>query len=243
MDCLISAFWQVKNSSAGIWPPQSFTTIKRGQSEFRPGEVICTPPRGPGLIENLMDNLLHYLNDDEKYPADPLLKMCIARYQFEAIQPFQDGNGLTGRILNLLYLVNKRLAIPINFISFKVYYYHLGAVIQPGSWKAWVMYTLDAIQHTALLTGQFIKDIVKQMNATLEYGKSKIKWYNKEVNEAIFSQPYLKPRVIGTLIERSSRSTLSKYMNELVKAQILSPKKDGNEVYYLNDDLIRILQQ
>ena len=83
--------------------------IKWGQSEFKPGETIYKPPRGIGVLEKYMDNLIDYLFDDKKYPADPLLKMCIAHYQFEAIHPFQDGNGRTGRILNLLYLIHKGL--------------------------------------------------------------------------------------------------------------------------------------
>jgi len=250
MDCIIGVFRQVKNTSGGIRPPQSLTTIKRGQSEFRAGEIVYTPPRGVGLIENLMDNLLDYLNDDEKYPADPLLKMCFAHYQFEAIHPFQDGNGRTGRILNLLYLVNKGLlSQPILYLSKYIivnkddYYYKLGTVTQRGAWKEWVLYMLDAIENTALLTNNLINEILNQMNETLEYGKSKLKWYNKEINENIFSQPYLKPRVIGALIERSSRTTLSKYMTDLLKLKILSSQKDGKEVYYLNDDLIRILQK
>ncbi|MEX0596407.1 MAG: Fic family protein, partial [Candidatus Paceibacterota bacterium] len=73
------------------------------------------------------------------------------------------------------------------------------------------------------------------------YGKLKIKWYTKEVNEAIFSQPYIKPGIIGKVLSKSSRTTLTKLMEELVVAKILTPKKDGSEVYYLNDDLIRIL--
>jgi len=249
-ESIISIFRQVKNSAGGFRSPQSQTTIKRGQSEFRAGEVIYTPPRGPGLIEKLMDNLLDYLNDDKKYPADPLLKMCVAHYQFEAIHPFQDGNGRTGRILNLLYLVNKGLlSQPTLYLSKYIiinkddYYYNLGTVTQRGAWKDWVMYMLDAIESTSFLTEKLILEILSQMNATLDYGKSKLKWYNKEINEVIFSQPYLKPRAIGALIERSSRTTLSKYMTDLVKAGILSPQKDGKEVYYLNDDLIRILQR
>ncbi|HAL83751.1 MAG TPA: Fic family protein [Mucilaginibacter sp.] len=249
IDCITEIFRQVKNSSAGLRSPQSVITIKRGQSEFRSGEIIYTPPRGAGLIEKLMDNLLEYLNNDEKHPADPLLKMCFAHYQFEAIHPFQDGNGRTGRILNLLYLVNKGLlSQPTLYLSKYIitnkedYYYKLGTVTQRGLWKEWVLYMLDAIENTSLLTEKLINEILTQMNATLEYGKTQLKWYNKEINEAIFSQPYLKPEVIGKLIERSSRTTLSKYMDDLVKSKILSPKKDSKEIYYLNDDLIRILQ-
>jgi Fic family protein len=249
LDCIISIFRQVKNSSAGLRSPQSQVTIKRGQSEFRAGEVVYTPPRGLGVTEKFMDNLLDYLNDDEKYPTDPLLKMCFAHYQFEAIHPFQDGNGRTGRILNLLYLVNKGLlSQPTLYLSKYVithkdeYYYNLGTVTQRGAWKDWALYMLDAVEKTSLLTYQLINEIILQMNATLEYGKARLKWYSKEANELIFSQPYLKPATIGGILERSSRTTLTKYMNDLVEAKILSPQKDGKELYYLNNDLIRILQ-
>ncbi|HZY35358.1 MAG TPA: Fic/DOC family N-terminal domain-containing protein [Mucilaginibacter sp.] len=245
-DCIISIFRQIKNTSAALRSPQSQTTIKRGQREFRAGEIIYTPPRGPGLIEMYMENLLDYLNDDEKYSTDPLLKMCISHYQFEAIHPFQDGNGRTGRILNLLYLANKGLLTqPTLYLSKYIiihkedYYYTLGAVTQRGSWKEWILYMLDAVENTSLLTNSLINGILDQMNATLEHGKAKLKWYNKEINEIIFSQPYLKPKM---LIQRSSRTTLARYMNDLTNAKILTTQKDGKEVYYLNQDLIRILE-
>ena len=249
IECVLNIFRQVKNSTAGIRSPQSQTTIKRGQSEFRPGEIVYTPPRGAGLIEKLMDNLLEYLNDDQKYPTDPLLKMCIAHYQFEAIHPFQDGNGRTGRILNLLYLVNKGLlSQPTLYLSKYIivnkedYYYNIGAVTQRALWKEWILYMLDGIEKTSILTEHLINEILSQMNATLEYGKSKLKWYSKEINEVIFSQPYSKPSILGQFVDRLSRVTLSRYMNELVSQKILSYQKDGKNVYYLNDDLIRILK-
>jgi hypothetical protein len=99
---------------------------------------------------------------------------------------------------------------------------------------------LDAIENTSALTNNLINDILDQMDSTLNYGKSKIRWYTKEVNEAIFSQPYIKPKISGKVLGRSSRTTLTKLMEELVAARILTPKKDGSEVYYLNDDLIGI---
>jgi Fic family protein len=80
------------------------------------------------------------------------------------------------------------------------------------------------------------------MESTLEYAKKKIKWYNKEINEAIFSQPYIKPSLIGKITGKTSRTTLTKYMNELVSNKILTPRKDGIEVFYINEDLIRILE-
>jgi Fic family protein len=242
-------FQQIKDTTAGLRPPQAMVVIKQGQSEFRSGEVIYTPPRGEGVLEKLMDNLIEYLNDDEKHPTDPLIKMCVAHYQFEAIHPFQDGNGRTGRILNLLYLVEKKLLFkPVLYLSKYIitnkddYYYNLGAVTQRASWKNWILYMLDAVEKTSVLTNNLINEIVKQMEATLEHGKGKIKWYNKEVNEAIFSQPYSRPKIIGAALGKSSRTTLTKYMDELVAAKILTVKKDGKEVFYLNDDLIRILE-
>lgn len=248
-NCIISTFRQIKNSTASFRPPQSLTVIRGGQSEFRSGEIIYTPPRGDGILEGLIDNLIEYLNDDLKYPVDPLIKMCIAHYQFEAIHPFADGNGRTGRIINLLYLVNKGLLeTPTLYLSKYIiinkedYYYHLSAVTQRRSWKNWILYMLDAVEKTSILTNELVIGIYNQMEATLAHGKSNIKWYNKEVNEAIFSQPYIRPKFIGDVLGISSRTTLTKYFNELTKAKILSSTRDGKEVFYINDDLIQILK-
>jgi Fic family protein len=245
---VLSIFRQIKDTASGIRPPQANVVIKRGQSDLRPVEVIYTPPRGIEIVERLIDNLLNYLNDNYNYPTDPLIKMCVAHYQFEAIHPFQDGNGRTGRIINLIYLVQTGLLNqPVLYLSKYIiinkseYYYNLSAVTQLGSWKKWILFMLDAVEYTSALTNNLINEILDQMDSTLKYGKSKIKWYSKEVNEAIFSQPYIKPKIIGKVLGRSSRTTLTKLMEELVAAKILTPKKDGAEVYYLNDDLIRIL--
>lgn len=249
LDLLVKIFQQIKKTNAGLRSPQSQIVIRQGQSEFRTGEVVYTPPRGEDIVEKLMDNLLAYLNDDAKYPTDPLLKMCIAHYQFEAIHPFADGNGRTGRILNLLYLVNKQLlTLPVLYLSKYIiankddYYFNLGAVTQRRSWKEWTLYLLEAVEKTATLTNRLISEIEKQMEATLEHGRKNIKWYNKEVNEILFSQPYSRAKVVGELFGKTSRTTLTKYMDELVKAKILTPRKEGTEVFYLNDDLIRILE-
>jgi len=248
LQSVLSIFRQIKNTTSGLRPPQAIVVIRRGQSELRPGEIIYTPPRGPDIVESLMDNLLNYLNDDNNYPTDPLIKMSVAHYQFEAIHPFQDGNGRTGRILNLIYLVQTGLLNqPVLYLSKYIivnksdYYYNLGAVTQVGSWKKWILFMLDAVESTSALTNNLINDILEQMDSTLIYGKSRIKWYTKEVNEAVFNQPYIKPKIIGKVLGRSSRTTLSKLMEELVASKILTAKKDGSEVYYLNEDLIRIL--
>ena len=249
LESILGIFRQIKNTSSGLRSPASLTIIQRGQSEFRSGEVIYTPPRGAGILEKLMDNLLIYLNDNEKYPTDPLLKMCFAHYQFEAIHPFPDGNGRTGRILNLLYLVHAGLLNqPVLYLSKYIivnkddYYYNLGIVTQRGSWKPWILYMLEAVEKTAQLTSQLINSILAQMDSTLAHAKDLIKWYNKEVNELIFSQPYIKPKFIGDQLNITSRTTLTKYFNELVDAKILSPIKDGKELFYVNNDLIQILE-
>lgn len=242
-------FNQIKETTSGYRPPQAQVVIKRGESELRPGEIVYTPPRADGLIETLMENLIDYLNNDDLYPADPLLKMCVAHYQFEAIHPFQDGNGRTGRILNLLYLFSKDLlSQPVLYMSKFIilnkedYYFKLGAVTQRNSWESWIEFMLEATEKTSMLTNTRINEILAQMESTLEYAKGRIKWYNKEVNEAIFSQPYIKPGVIGEILGKTSRTTLTKYVNELVSNNILRSRKDGVEVYYINDDLIRILE-
>ncbi len=240
---------QIKETTDGYRPPQAQVVIKRGESEFRSGEIIYTPPRAAGLIESLVENMLEYLNDDDKYPTDPLLKMCVAHYQFEAIHPFQDGNGRTGRIINLLYLLSKGLlSQPVLYLSKYIiqnkedYYHRLSGVTQRNAWEAWITFMLEATEKTSLHTHVRINEILAQMEATLEYAKGKMKWYTKELNEVIFSQPYIKPDLIGDAIDKTSRTTLTKYMNELVAHKILSTRKDGLRVYYINDDLIRILE-
>jgi Fic family protein len=248
-ELIINVFQQVKNTTEGIRSPQSLTVIHRGSSEFRSGEVIYTPPRGKGVIEEKMNNLILYLNDNQSYTTDPLLKMAIAHYQFEAIHPFSDGNGRTGRILNLLYLVSQGLiSQPILYLSKYIidnkdeYYYCLGAVTQQGAWKKWIMFMLTAVEQTSKNTNRMINEIINQMSATFEYGKSELKWYSKEVNEALFFQPYIKQQTLAKVTNTKSRVTLTKYMAELHQLGIMSPKKIGKEVYYLNNDLIRILE-
>jgi Fic family protein len=248
LEVILGIFQAVKNTSSGYRSPASQTVIKRGNSEFRSGEIVYTPPRGEKLIQNLMQNLLSFLSDNSSFPTDPLLKMCIAHYQFEAIHPFSDGNGRTGRILNLLYLVQEKLLnIPVLYLSKYIivhkedYYYHLAGVAQRGDWKSWILYMLDAVEKTSVLTQDLVEGIFNQMEATLEFGKSKIKWYSKEVNELLFSQPYLKPKLLGDMLQFNSRTTLTKYFSELTDAGILASKKDGKEVFYVNEELVRIL--
>jgi hypothetical protein len=101
---------------------------------------------------------------------------------------------------------------------------------------------MDAIEKTSISTNQTINMIIDQMEASLAYGKKELRWYNKEVNEAIFSQPYIKPAIIGNITGRKSRTTLTAYMKQLTGRKILSAKQVGKEVFYINNDLVRILE-
>ena len=246
---IIKVFQQIKNTRQGIRPPQSQVVIKRGQSEFKPGQIIYTPPRGTEIVEKKIKNLIEFLNDHKKYPIDPLFKMIIGHYQLEAIHPFTDGNGRTGRILNLLYLVHQELlSHPVLFLSKYIlnnkddYYSNLAGVTNRNSWKPWLNYMLTAVEITAKETNQTIDEILNQMNATHLHAKNKLKWYSLELNQLLFSQPYIKPKKIGELLEVKSRTTLTKYMHELTDIGIVSPHQEGKEVFYINNDLIRILK-
>lgn len=248
LDAVISIYRQIKDSTQGIRPPQSEIVIKRGNSELRPGEVVYTPPRGKAVLEERISNLIDYLNDTDN-DIDPLIKMAIAHYQFEAIHPFTDGNGRTGRVLNLLYLVHQGLlSHPVLYLSKYIienkadYYHHLSAITQRQSWKPWLLYMLKGVEQTSRYTNQLIDDIMSQMEATLLHGKRELKWYSKEINEALFNQPYIKMSVIGNITQKTSRTTLSKYMTELCEIGILSSRQDGKDVFYMNNDLLRILQ-
>lgn len=243
----IKIFQQIKNTKQAIRPPQSLVVIKRGLSEFKSGETIYTPPRGVGIIEKKIDNLFNFLNNHNS--LDPLLKMVIAHYQFEAIHPFTDGNGRTGRILNLLYLVDQKLlSHPVLYLSKYIinhkedYYHYLSGVTQRQAWKPWIIYMLNAVEWTAGLTNQKIDEILLQMDTTLKYAQQKLKWYSIELNQALFSQPYIKQKLVGEVTGSKSRTTLTKYMQQLVELGILSTREEGREVFYLNNDLLRILQ-
>jgi Fic family protein len=249
LETIIRVYQKIKNTTQDLRPPQSPVVIRRGKSELRPGEIIYTPPQGKGILESYMDNLVDFLSDDVSYKQDPLLKMALGHYQFEAIHPFSDGNGRTGRIINLLYLVSQGLlSQPILYHSKYIienkddYYAGLGAVTQRGDWKHWLIFMMKAVKYTAALTNRVIDEIVSQMASTLEYGKENLKWYSKEVNEALFTQPYTKPIILGNILKRTSRTTLTRYMQDLTKLGILNPIQDGKEVFYLNNDLIRILE-
>jgi cell filamentation protein, protein adenylyltransferase len=243
---IVKVMQAIRDTREGIRAPQAQTVIRRGNSEFRAGEVVYTPPRGAGVIESMLENMIDFMNNDNE--IDPLIKMAIAHYQFESIHPFTDGNGRTGRIINLLYLMQSNLlSTPSIYLSREIiktkdqYYYLLGTVRQNQSFKAWVIYMLKVVENSSNHVYNVVDIILDQMEASLEYGKSNLKWYRKEVNELIYTQPYTKYEHLAKLLDRSSRTTVKKYMDQLVASRILRPEKKGLEVFYVNDLLINIL--
>ncbi len=246
-EVIINIFQKIKTTAQGFRPPQSLTVIRRGNSDLRPGEVIYTPPRGEGIIESKIDNLIDFFSNENG--IDPLLKMAIAHYQFEAIHPFTDGNGRTGRILNLLYLVEQQLlSHPILYLSRYIlenkddYYILLSGVTQRKSWKPWLLFMMEAVEQTSKHTNQLIDSIIEQQEETLKFAKTKFKWFTSEFNDLLFSQPYIKQKKMSEVLGITSRTSLVKYAEQLTNLGIVSTIYEGKQVYYANNDLMRILE-
>jgi len=210
------------------------------------GSVIFTPPRERAVIVNLLRNLIDFVDNGGEF--DPLIRLAIAHYQFETIHPFIDGNGRTGRILNLLFLLQAGLLdIPVLYLSRYIihnkqaYYQRLRAVTEKGDWEQWVLFMLSAVEETALWTTNRIEAIRALLEATIEQCRIEIpKIYSKELIELIFYHPYCK---ISFLTEAgiAERQTASQYLQELERIGILSSEKRGREVIYRNPGLLDLL--
>ena len=245
---LIHTYRTVKQAGDGLRPPFVQIVIRRGNSGPQAGKVIYTPPRGTEILEKKLQNLLDYLNDDEQYPVDPLLKMVIGHFQFEAIHPFRDGNGRTGRIFNIHYLTKKGLLDqPVLFLSRYIiehkadYYAYLAGVSQRGDWQNWILYMLKAVEVTANLTYQKINDIIATRDAMLEVLEKETDIRRPEqLLLAIFNQPLTKVKHLtdaGIYAENTARN----YLNKLSEIGILEKKTIEGHHYYLNQELYRIL--
>lgn len=208
--------------------------------------VVYTPPRGRGVIVTLLQNLATFLHEPDG--LDPLLKMAVAHYQFEAIHPFVDGNGRTGRILNLLVLVQSGLLeIPVLYLSRYIiqhkaeYYRRLRAVAEQGDWEGWLLFMLAAVEETALWTTGRIQAIRELLDATVERCRlSAPRVYSKELIELVFYQPYCR---IGFVVDAgiAERKTASHYLRELERIGILTRERRGREVIYRHPALLEVL--
>ncbi len=212
------------------------------------GEVIYTPPSGEKEIISLLDNLEKFINED-KNDLDPLVKLAIIHYQFEAIHPFYDGNGRTGRILNVLYLVLKDLLdSPILYLSKYIicnkstYYGLLRGVTEEENWEDWVLFILRGIEETAIETLNLIKKIMKSLEITGQEIKEKLpKIYSRELVDLLFFEFYTKISFIQEGLQ-VTRKTAAGYLAALEENGFLSSEKIGRERIFLNKRLFDIVR-
>lgn len=240
----------VSQFSDGIRSPIAQVVIKEGGSGPNAGKVFYTPPRGTGIVEAKMDNLIEFLNDEVKYPVDPLLKMAIGHYQFEAIHPFRDGNGRTGRIFNIHYLTKKGLLdYPILYLSKYImenkddYYAGLSGITQRGSWKNWLMFMLKAVEVTSNITYEKINDIISAKEAIMEAVSTSTDIQRPDsLVSVIFTQPFTR---VQHLVKRGiyAENTARKYLEQLKEMGVLEKRSVGKGHYYLNLELYRILSE
>lgn len=251
LDYFLRVFQEIKQTKDGIRPDFINTTIVQGGSGPNAGEVIYTPPKGMNLIKDKLSNLIDFVNDDENYRIDHLLKLAIAHFQFEAIHPFRDGNGRTGRVFNIHYLTNKGLLdVPILFLSRYIldhkneYYSGLAGISQRGNWTNWILYILRAIEITSNITFQKINNIVSAKDSILEYivMQDRRFLHAEKLVEIIFTQPFTKVKHLvdsGIYAENTARE----YLNRLCDIQVLEKRNLQGHHYYLNLELNRILSE
>ncbi len=248
-EIMIKLYQTIQQMNDGIRPSQTETVIKKRGSDSLGGSIVYTPPRGEKVIKQKLDNLIDYMNDDKNYAYDPLIKLAISHYQFEAIHPFRDGNGRTGRILNILLMIQKQLLdVPILYLSAYIinnkddYYKYLNKVSSLRNWKDWILYMLKAVEETAIYTINKINEIDRLFQITLELVSKKLPQIRKEVVEKIFEQPYTSPK---KLLDKNIKSinTAKKYLEQLTKLKIMLPQKIGKEIVYLNVDLFNLLSE
>lgn len=211
------------------------------------GEVVYTPPEEPNRLRDLLANWERYLHAREDN-LDPLIRMTILHYQFEAIHPFEDGNGRTGRILNVLSLIESGLLdLPTLYLSRHIlrtrgdYYRLLGRVTSHQEWEPWILYMLTAVEETSMWTTQKIKAIrtlIDHTQETVRLAAPKI--YSHELVQQIFTQPYIR---IGNLIARgiAKRQTASVYLQELVRIGVLEAEKIGRDKVFLHRKYLDLL--
>lgn len=211
------------------------------------GEVVYTPPQHPAKIVELMRDLETFINDPGRLDADPLVKMAIIHYQFESIHPFYDGNGRTGRIINILYLVaNGLLNLPVLYLSRYIiqnkgdYYRLLQEVRTKQAWEQWVLFMLEGIATTSRQTIQLITRIRDIM---LDY-KHRIReqfpsFYSQDLLNNLFRHPYTKISFLQRDLD-VSRLTATRYLEKLVDAGFLEKHRHGRTNYYINTPLVEL---
>jgi Fic family protein len=210
------------------------------------GKTIYTPPTGESLLRDKLSNWEQFLHEENE--IDPLIKMAVGHYQFEAIHPFTDGNGRTGRILNTLYLIEKNLlTLPILYLSRYIihnkadYYKNLLNVTLSEDWETWVIYMLKAIEETSKWTSQKITTTITLMEETRLYVKKNLpKIYTRDLVDLLFMQPYCR---ISNVVDSgiAKRQAGSEYLNKLASINILQRQAVGREKIFINPRFMQIL--
>jgi Fic family protein len=212
----------------------------------RNGSVIYTPPEGEGHLRGLLANWETFLHNND--PVDPLIKMAVGHYQFEAIHPFIDGNGRTGRVINILYLINSGLLnLPILYLSRYIianksdYYKLLLEVTSENAWEPWIIFMLNAVKETSQWTTNKINAISQLSEHTAQHVKSAAtRIYTRELVDVIFEQPYCR---ITNLIDKgvAQRQAASSYLKELVRIKVLTEIQVGREKIFIHPKLMKLL--
>lgn len=212
------------------------------------GEIIYTPPQEYNTIVKLLQNLEAYMNIDELHDIDALIKMPIIHYQFESIHPFYDGNGRTGRIINILYLIQQNLLdIPVLYLSSYIiknktdYYNLLQKVRTEAVWEEWILWMLRGVEQTARETIIVVNKIKVLMDKIKKDIKANFSFYSHDLINILFKHPYSRIDFLSRELD-IHRNTASSYLNALVDFGILEKVRVGNSNYYLNTELMRILK-
>ena len=209
--------------------------------------MIYTPPQNADEIVTLMSGLERFINEDDLFDADPLIKMALIHHQFESIHPFYNGNGRTGRVVNVLYLVRTGLLdIPVLYLSRQIvrtkadYYRLLQAVRDKDAWEEWVLYRLSAIEQTSSEAMMIIIMIREALLDTKHRIRERYKFYSQDLINNLFTHPYTKIEFVEHDL-RVSRLTATKYLDTLARDGFLEKKKIGRSNYYINIALRKIL--
>jgi Fic family protein len=212
------------------------------------GRVVYAPPE-PQLLLELMRDLERFINDPDMFVADPLIKMALLHHQFESIHPFYDGNGRTGRILNVLYLMKEGLLhTPVLYLSSQIvrtkgeYYRLLQKVRDEDAWEAWVLYMLEAVELTAAET---IETVLRIRTLLMDYKhriREQFRFYSQDLINHLFNHPYTKIEFVQKDLG-VSRMTATKYIDQLADAGFVEKHKAGRSNYYVNVALARVLSR
>lgn len=240
---IIQIYKNIKQNNAGFRVTPG-TTLKNERTQ----EITYEPPQSIDEIQKYMANLEKFINDNEFSILDPLVKMAIIHHQFESIHPFSDGNGRTGRIINILYLVHQQLLdLPVLYLSRyiiknkRLYYELLQKVRDEGVWEKWILFMLKGIEITAIETIHLVEEIKKLMAAFKKDIRDNLpKIYSQDLINNLFRHPYT--RIEFMMKELSvSRPTATAYLKQLEEKNIVRKIKLGRENFYLNEMLFNLL--